>query len=311
VSGNSATFEGGGIAARGGSTTLRNATVSGNHTEHFGVGLFAAAPVEIWNSTFANNTTDQLGSAIYGDVREAAGNVFLGTASSAVFYRTCDGGLYPVSSSGYNIESPEDTCGLNLTTDQTNLTTAALNLGPLQDNGGPTLTHDPTAPSVAIDQIPVVDCVEGNGTPITADQRGVSRPWGPNCDVGAVEVGDVLLSIDLSSTTLVIDGPVVSYTATINNAVEPLSGVSLQGWIEQGAASRAASGTSVRCDGVPDGELPLGSCNFDYTTRAQNTGAGSGSLVPGAATARFELLLDEPGGGSVVLREIEIPVTLQ
>ncbi len=37
------------------------------------------------------------------------------------------------------------------------------------------------------------------------------------------------------------------------------------------------------------GELPPGTCSFIFTLGASNTTAGSGTLVPGGATARFEL----------------------
>jgi hypothetical protein len=52
-------------------------------------------------------------------------------------------------------------------------------LGPLADNGGPTWTHLPQAGSPAID---------GGGTCTGVDQRGVTRPQGIACDIGAVEV---------------------------------------------------------------------------------------------------------------------------
>lgn len=45
--------------------------------------------------------------------------------------------------------------------------------GYLQDNGGPTLTHTLLASSVAIDS--------------TTAQRGMARPAGLACDVGAFE----------------------------------------------------------------------------------------------------------------------------
>jgi len=56
-------------------------------------------------------------------------------------------------------------------------------LGPLQDNGGPTMTHALGAGSVAIDHIPAVDCG------VTTDQRGEPRPetGGDACDVGSFE----------------------------------------------------------------------------------------------------------------------------
>ena len=66
-------------------------------------------------------------------------------------------------------------------------------VGPLQDNGGPTMTHAlQTVPvvSVAIDKIPEADCVHADGSPLTTDQRGQPRPetGGTMCDVGAFEV---------------------------------------------------------------------------------------------------------------------------
>ena len=75
-------------------------------------------------------------------------------------------------------------------TDQDNVTAEQLNLGPLADNGGPTMTHALGAGSVAIDQIPEADCVDANGQPLTTDQRGEPRPepGGTKCDVGAVEL---------------------------------------------------------------------------------------------------------------------------
>ena len=44
--------------------------------------------------------------------------------------------------------------------------------------------------SVAIDQIPALDCVDRAGDPFSVDQRGEARPAGTSsrCDVGAFEV---------------------------------------------------------------------------------------------------------------------------
>jgi hypothetical protein len=91
-------------------------------------------------------------------------------------------------SNGYNIESPGSTCGFDQTSDQPGATAEQLNLGPLQDNGGTTMTHALGADSVAIDAIPVEDCIDADGQPLTTDQRGEPRPAGDRCDVGAFEV---------------------------------------------------------------------------------------------------------------------------
>jgi hypothetical protein len=67
-------------------------------------------------------------------------------------------------------------------------------LGPLQDNGGPTFTQALLPDSPAIDAVPVADCTyddDGNPAtpevPLTSDQRGVARPQGSACDIGAYE----------------------------------------------------------------------------------------------------------------------------
>ena len=92
------------------------------------------------------------------------------------------------ASGGNNIESPGNTCGFDQATDQVNVKAEQLNLGPLQDNGGPTQTHALGAGSVAIDPIPEAECVDADGEPLTTDQRGEPRPGGTMCDVGAFEV---------------------------------------------------------------------------------------------------------------------------
>ena len=53
-------------------------------------------------------------------------------------------------------------------------------LGPLAANGGATMTHALVAGSPALDVVPTSDCA-------ATDQRGVSRPQGLACDIGAFE----------------------------------------------------------------------------------------------------------------------------
>jgi hypothetical protein len=61
-------------------------------------------------------------------------------------------------------------------------------LGPLADNGGPTKTHALGDDSGAIDNGDDAIC---SVTPINnVDQRGVVRPQGKHCDIGAYEKRD-------------------------------------------------------------------------------------------------------------------------
>jgi hypothetical protein len=63
-------------------------------------------------------------------------------------------------------------------------------LGPLAGNGGPTATMALLEGSAAIDQVPSV----GAGCEAT-DQRGISRPQGAACDIGAYEFNDRTLTL--------------------------------------------------------------------------------------------------------------------
>jgi CSLREA domain-containing protein len=73
--------------------------------------------------------------------------------------------------------SRDDTCGFAASSG----IEAPLLLGPLADNGGPTPTHLPQAGS------PLIGAAS-NAACRATDQRGVARPQGAVCDVGAVEV---------------------------------------------------------------------------------------------------------------------------
>ncbi|MFH1928726.1 MAG: choice-of-anchor Q domain-containing protein, partial [Chloroflexota bacterium] len=84
------------------------------------------------------------------------------------------------TSLGYNLGS-DGSCNLTATGDISNSNPL---LGPLADNGGDTFTHALLPGSPAID---AGSCTDGEGNPITTDQRGVSRPQGDGCDIGAYE----------------------------------------------------------------------------------------------------------------------------
>ncbi len=93
-----------------------------------------------------------------------------------------------VTSLGNNIEDV-DSCGLAASGDKKNTVVA---LGPLANNGGPTLTHLIFAPGPAFNQGSNALCA---AAPVNyVDQRGIGRPLGSSCDVGAVELSPGVLS---------------------------------------------------------------------------------------------------------------------
>jgi hypothetical protein len=211
VSGNSAEYDGGGIL-NGGTLTLTDSTVSGNSVESVGGGIANdGGTLTLTDSTVSGNTAGQGGgivnysfgtltlthSTVSGNTAGASGggggifNYGTLTLTNTLVDDDCFGETNDVSGGG-NLESSGDTCGFDQPTDQVNVTAEQLALGPLQDNGGPTMTHALGAGSVAIDVIPEADCADADEQPLTTDQRGEPRPAGTTepkkCDVGAFEV---------------------------------------------------------------------------------------------------------------------------
>lgn len=196
VSGNTASARGGGIYTTDtgggftGLTELTNCTLSGNIVtgdNGGGGGIYCgrSSTMRLINVTIADNHMTGAGS--YG------GGFSNASPSSAYFMNcivannTAGDGIHnngfddyaggAIHSLGHNIDS-ENSCFFVDATDQRNTNPI---LGPLQNNGGPTSTHAITASSPAFNR---GTC---DGAPAT-DQRGVPRPQGTNCDIGAFEL---------------------------------------------------------------------------------------------------------------------------
>jgi hypothetical protein len=177
-----------------GSATLVNSTVDGGGWDQLADPEHAIVHSGGRLTVISSTVTSPWGTG--EGVVELASDADMYVANSLLVYSdespigpTCVG---TVISGGGNIESPTNDCGLTDLTDGKNVAATELNLGPLSDNGGPTMTHAlrllPT-PSVAIDQIPTEDCIDADNALLTTDQRGQPRPetGGSLCDVGAYE----------------------------------------------------------------------------------------------------------------------------
>jgi CSLREA domain-containing protein len=150
-------------------------------------GQFAPATLTLTNTTVAENSSNVGGGGI--------ANVYFGADTVTTFKNSLVAGnsapegmgescfnpdLGPgegtLTSLGHNLED-YDTCEFDQPSDWIN--TDPL-LDPLADNGGPTWTHALLEGSLARDHGHDAAC------PPT-DQRGVPRPQGPHCDIGAFE----------------------------------------------------------------------------------------------------------------------------
>jgi len=166
---------GGGIYHSYASTlTLTNSTVSGNtvaSSDGRGGGIYNLGDAMLTNSTITGNrATDGGGIRSIGTIPLTLANSIV---ANSVGSADCGG---TVIDDGYNII--EDGSCLS---DPTSMS-GDPGLGPLDDNGGPTLTHGLLPGSIAIDAIDAPDACGAD-----TDQRGVRRPQGVSCDIGAFE----------------------------------------------------------------------------------------------------------------------------
>jgi hypothetical protein len=183
LSGNVASNVGGGIRMLG-NATLRNSTLSGNSSLAWhGSAIFHTDGVmNLVNTTVTGNAAPPGTAAVFvGTFTPASAtlnivnSIVAGNNDAGCILAPFGAGVVALNSLGNNVFS--DASCLPVGSD---LIVADALLGPLADNGGPTLTHLPAPGS------PVVDAANAALCP-AADQRGVSRPQGAGCDAGAVE----------------------------------------------------------------------------------------------------------------------------
>jgi hypothetical protein len=161
--------------------------------------------MEIRDGTTMLNVTITANSAAQGGGLQSQGLPSLSTTKNTIVAANligvdCLGGLTVL---GNNLDS-DGSCGFGLTD-------PAPLLGPLQDNGGPTFTHELLVGS------PAIDTGTNAGCPAT-DQRGFPRPVGATCDIGAYEAGGGPLA--LAKTAFWTDGTPIPTGATIPSGVE-------------------------------------------------------------------------------------------
>jgi hypothetical protein len=196
------TGRGGGIALSGSTLTVTGSTISDNQA--FGAGndgqgggiWMLGSLATLTNTTMAGNTGSTGGGAVYLDASTAnldsatvvgggapvgAGLLIVPNATASlrnsILAYTPSNCAGTVTSQGYNIDSA-NTCALIGPGDKPNTDP---NLLPLASNGGPTQTMALLATS------PAINAGAPACPPPATDQRGVARPQGSRCDIGAYE----------------------------------------------------------------------------------------------------------------------------
>ncbi|MBI5962475.1 MAG: S-layer homology domain-containing protein [Chloroflexi bacterium] len=139
---------------------------------------------------------------------------------------------------GNNLESATS-CGFTAAGSLQNVTITQLALGALADNGGLTQTHALSVGSVAID-------AGNNATCLLTDQRGVIRPQGAVCDIGAYEYVDTISPL-VTSITRANPSPTnlasVDFTVTFSESVAGVDTADFD-LTTSGVSSAAVSGVS-------------------------------------------------------------------
>jgi len=257
ISNNTAVWFGGAVENDVGEMTISGSTIIGNSSGVYG-GIDNYGTMEVLNSTIYNNTSTYncgpsgiFNSSPADGALEIINSTIVGNRGNVGNGDNCYGGgtgdinfknsivadsialsncaVYGGFAAGTtNNISTDDSCGIAGFTQKS---TAELALGPVQDNGGPTQTIALLAGSAAIDAADDTSCP-------SVDQRGVTRPKGPHCDIGAYELSvtvDLISSVNPSSY-----GQSVTFTATVLE----------HGSIPTGTVIFRDGGSEI-CSGVP------------------------------------------------------------
>ena len=270
------------LSVNSGVSFTLNALTIAHGSGNFGGGLENFGAVSISNSTFANNSAGIEDGAL---VNEGGGTVNISNstfANNSAGFR--DGGLGNfgtlsinqsivannsggncinfgiITDQGYNLESGTD-CGF---TGTGSLQNTDPKLAALASNGGPTQTLALRDGSPAINHIPTSACA------VTTDQRGIARPQGPACDIGAFEFRVPVLSLPSNPLTVNATGPngaPVTYTAT---ASEP---------------DDASATSTVSC-------TPASGSTFAIGTTTVNCTASDAASPPDTTTGSFQVVVN-------------------
>ncbi len=179
--------------------TIVDSTLSGN-TANFVGGVYAATsaagPLSVRNSTISGNDGGIGSGGIYNDSVGGGGNATISSSivagntggdpdlidDGAAFFTIGNSLVGPIDGLNNPVQSPSGSNKIGVDPA----------LGPLQDNGGPTLTMAPALSSPAVDA--------GVSNSLATDQRGLARtvvqptlslsPGSDGTDIGAVELAE-------------------------------------------------------------------------------------------------------------------------
>jgi hypothetical protein len=284
ISGNSAASAGGGIVNNQGALTITHGTIADNGAS-FGGGIAnyggfddTPAVTTLVNTIVARNFASSSANGpdilnVFDPVELTASHSLIGTAD------------------GHNLVADEN----NYVGVDAQFVLDGFDKPLLADNGGTTKTHMLLPDSPAIDKADGAACA---AAPVNGlDQRGVARPQGAGCDMGAVEVqGAVAPPTSVSNVTINATGTVdkdtgVAYVTGMLTCPDP-GVVNLLVSVNQEQKQRrltldiAGSTTvSVQCDGATAWSVAVAADNGAFVNGNVQVAAATQNIAPAVEAA--------------------------
>ena len=295
---NKATIYGGGGILNGfGTTTVSGSTFVGN-TGPGGGAIDNDTTMVVRNSTFYNNSDGGNGGGVvnnfgtitfiqstlsgnkastganihnysYGSVK-ATVTLSMTIVDNGIGSSNCSSNGPPIIDNGYNLDSGSS-CGFSSA--QHSLSNTAPQLAALAPNGGPTQTMALPWSSPAFNAIPA----SVSGCSGSTDQRGIARPQGSGCDIGAFET--LVSSSDTQPPTVPtgLSAPSVTSSAVSLQWNASTDDVAVTGYTvyRNGTAIGSTGSATTYTDATV-----APATNYSYTVDAVDAGALHSAMSP-------------------------------
>jgi len=257
VSNNTADLTGSGGHVDIGTCTFTRCTVS-DHDE--GVNVAGGSTMYVQNSTFSGNTDTAIfnpeGAIIVTNSTITNNGVGIfqnndGLSQTNIYdtilagNTTSDytGDTADIASGGHNIFGTSTNPITPAAGDQFGLDFAALLIGPLQDNGGPTFTH------ALLPNSPALNSGDNTSAPAT-DQRGLPRIVNVTIDIGAYEGGCLILNTVLPEWITIVDNCLVGAAGVYSGATQEAANATAQAALDA-FVSAAQDADELVCQELP------------------------------------------------------------
>ena len=239
--------------------SIVNSTFTGNSEPTFANGsvVFISSTMSLTNNTITANSGGK-GLRVFSSPLTLSNNIIAGNPGGDCQFTSSP------AVTDHNLDS-DNSCGLTGPGDLPGVNPL---LAPLANYGGMTDTQALLAGSPAID-------AGNNATCPATDQRGVSRPQGPACDIGAYEATRVTITVNSASVTVNegqtatnggtvsdFDGGAITLTASAGTVVNNGDGT----WSWSFPATDPAQSQTVTITATAnDGSSLAGSVSFGLT----------------------------------------------